>query len=29
MAELGWKAKIPLKDGIKQTYSWYLESLGY
>jgi GDP-L-fucose synthase len=25
MALLGWKAKISLKDGIKQTYSWYLE----
>ena len=24
MAELGWRAKIPLKEGIEQTYSWYL-----
>jgi GDP-L-fucose synthase len=23
MAELGWKAKIPLRDGIEQTYRWY------
>jgi Nucleoside-diphosphate-sugar epimerases len=21
--ELGWKAKIPLRDGIKQAYEWY------
>ncbi len=26
MAELGWKAKISLRDGISQTYSWYLEN---
>ena len=26
MAELGWKAKITLKEGIRQTYSWYLEN---
>jgi len=24
MAELGWKAKITLKDGISQVYRWYL-----
>ena len=24
MAELGWKAKISLKDGISQVYRWYL-----
>ena len=23
MAELGWKAKISLKDGIRQVYRWY------
>jgi GDP-L-fucose synthase len=28
MAELGWKAKIPLKDGLKQTYGWYLGNSG-
>ena len=28
MAELGWKAKIPIKDGLKQTYSWYLGKSG-
>jgi GDP-L-fucose synthase len=22
--ELGWRARIPLKDGIKSTYSWFL-----
>ena len=25
MAELGWKAKISLRDGIRQVYRWYLE----
>jgi GDP-L-fucose synthase len=24
---LGWKAKIPLRDGIESTYRWYLEHL--
>jgi GDP-L-fucose synthase len=28
MAELGWKAKIPLKEGIEHTYSWYLGNSG-
>jgi GDP-L-fucose synthase len=23
--ELGWHARIPLRDGIEQTYAWYLE----
>ena len=22
---LGWRARIPLRDGIRQTYAWYLE----
>jgi GDP-L-fucose synthase len=26
MAELGWKAKITLKDGIRRVYEWYLEN---
>lgn len=26
MAELGWKAKVSLKEGIKRTYGWYLEN---
>jgi len=26
MAELGWEAKIILKEGIKRTYGWYLEN---
>lgn len=26
MVELGWKAKITLKEGIKRTYGWYLEN---
>jgi GDP-L-fucose synthase len=28
MAELGWKARIPIKEGIEQTYSWYLGKSG-
>ena len=24
MAELGWKAKISLKDGLSRVYKWYL-----
>jgi GDP-L-fucose synthase len=24
MAELGWKAKITLKEGISRVYKWYL-----
>jgi GDP-L-fucose synthase len=27
MAELGWKATISLKDGIRQVYRWYLEKI--
>jgi GDP-L-fucose synthase len=26
LKELGWKARITLKDGIKETYEWYLQS---
>ncbi len=26
MAELGWKAKITLKEGIGRVYRWYLEN---
>ena len=28
MAEIGWRAKITLREGIRQTYSWYLEKRG-
>jgi GDP-L-fucose synthase len=28
MAELGWKAKISLRDGIEETYRWYLGKSG-
>jgi GDP-L-fucose synthase len=24
---LGWKATVPLRDGIQQTYNWYLSTL--
>ena len=27
ITQLGWKAKTSLKDGIEQTYNWYLEDL--
>ena len=23
---LGWEARIPLKDGIKETYEWFIQS---
>ena len=26
LAALGWRAKIPLQQGIEQTYQWYLEN---
>ena len=26
MTELGWKAKIELKEGISRVYRWYLEN---
>jgi GDP-L-fucose synthase len=25
LTQLGWQAQIPLADGVRQTYSWYLE----
>ncbi len=28
LAELGWRAKIGLRDGIADTYRWYLEQGG-
>ena len=27
MAALGWEYKTDLKEGIKKTYSWYLENI--
>ncbi|MDY0386286.1 MAG: GDP-L-fucose synthase [Methanolobus sp.] len=27
LGDLGWKAKIALKQGIEQTYKWYIENL--
>jgi GDP-L-fucose synthase len=27
LSELGWKAEIPLADGIRSTYEWYVENL--
>lgn len=26
LRELGWQARIPLREGIKQTYAWFLET---
>ncbi len=28
LSTMGWKARIPLEDGIKQTYDWFLQNLG-
>jgi GDP-L-fucose synthase len=28
LAGLGWKATTPLREGIEQTYTWFLEHLG-
>jgi len=25
---LGWRPRIPLEEGIRQTYRWYVETLG-
>ena len=27
LASLGWRSKIGLRDGIRQTYEWYANSL--
>ena len=26
LALLGWRARIPLRDGIEKTYEWYVEN---
>lgn len=28
MQELGWRARIPLREGVDQTYCWFLEHVG-
>jgi nucleoside-diphosphate-sugar epimerase len=25
LKHLGWQAKMPLKEGIRKTYAWYLD----
>jgi GDP-L-fucose synthase len=27
LAELGWEAKIPLKEGLVETYKWYVDNV--
>jgi GDP-L-fucose synthase len=27
LTALGWKPRIPLRDGIAGTYAWYLENI--
>ena len=27
LSTMGWSAKIPLKEGLKETYKWYLSKL--
>jgi len=29
LTALGWKAKIPLQQGLEQTYQWFLDNAGY
>lgn len=29
LANLGWRASIPLEEGIRQTYEWYLANQGH
>jgi GDP-L-fucose synthase len=29
MESLGWKAEIPLRQGIQDTYGWYLKNIGH
>jgi GDP-L-fucose synthase len=26
LKELGWEPRVPLRDGIEQTYRWFLEN---
>ena len=26
--QLGWHARTPLKDGLEQTYRWFLDNVG-
>jgi len=28
LSQIGWKASISLREGLKSTYSWYLENMG-
>jgi GDP-L-fucose synthase len=29
LSKLGWRAQIPLRDGIEQTYRWFKESVSH
>jgi len=29
LARMGWEAGIPLDEGLKQTYAWFLENIGH
>jgi GDP-L-fucose synthase len=29
MADAGWKASIPLEDGIRHTYEWFMENINH
>ena len=29
LAALGWRAKVPLSEGVRQTYQWFLDNQGY
>jgi GDP-L-fucose synthase len=28
LSDLGWRAQIPLREGVERTYEWYVETMG-
>ncbi len=27
LAEMGWSARIPLEEGVRETYQWFLQNI--